>query len=86
MENELKQGMGTVYQGNAEIGAYPYEITEAEQSERTGFLYVGDRAQVLSSLLGEELSLQLEDGTQYKFYIIDAASKMGIKVTKPLLH
>jgi len=86
MENESKQGMGVVYQGNAEIGMYPYEIAEAGQSERTGFLYVGDRAQVLTALLGKELSLHVEDGTLYKFYITDVASKMSIKVTKSLLH
>lgn len=86
MENEVQQGMGVIYQGNSEIGRYPYEIAEAEQLEGTGFLFVGDRAQVLSVLLGEELSLHLEDGTLRKFYITHAASKMGIQVTKPLLH
>ncbi len=82
------QGLGEIFQGNSPLGEYRYELAVAEEGkeERPGVLFVGDRAKVLSVLMGTELTLRLEDGSLCPFYITDASSKMAITVSKPVLH
>ncbi len=82
------QGLGEILQGNSPLGEYRYELAVAEEGkeERPGVLYVGNRAKVLSALMGTELTLRLEDGSLCTFHITGVDSKMAITVTKPVLH
>jgi hypothetical protein len=86
MSDSAFQGAGEILQGNTPIGQYHYEFAVADQGKKAepyGVIYVGDKANVFSSLVGSDLVLRLEDGSVCGFRIKEVARRMKIDITKP---